>query len=413
MARAGKYRAGLKERLGFVPHRLRPVSPPGKAIWFHAVSVGEVLAISGLVNLFRAELPGSRLVISTTTLTGQKLARERFGSDNVFYLPLDLPWALAPYVRAVRPQMLVLAETEFWPNLLHIVKKRYGARIAVVNARISDRSFPGYRRFRVLLKRVLGNVDLFLAQTDLDRQRLIDIGAPCGKVELAGNLKFDVKPAAESELSRSISAVLAPDQRVLVFGSTVAGEEDLLLPCFKSVLAEIPQALIVVAPRHPERFDGVAELLRSSGISFWRRSAWAPSPFTRGVLLLDSIGELASLYALADVAFVGGSLVPRGGHNILEPAQYAKPIVIGPYYNNFREIVQLFLAHDAVRVAAPGELTTVLLELLHSPERARHLGSRAWSVVEGGRGSTRRTLDALASLLERHASTAPLSVPRA
>lgn len=413
MARAGKYRAGLKERFGTVPSRLRLPQGNGISIWVHAVSVGEVLAVTGLVEALKAEYPEKRILVSTTTLTGQTLARQRFGEQNVFYMPLDLPFAVKAYLKALAPQVLVLAETEFWPNVLRLAKQRK-AQIAVVNARISDRSFPGYRRFRFLLRGVLRNVELFLAQTEVDRDRLIAIGAIPETVVVGGNLKFDVKAPPESVLSRALRQSIARDQRVLVFGSTVEGEEPLLVPCCKRVLSEFPQALIVLAPRHPERFDVVAELLREAGISFWRRSSWSSSPLGGGVLLLDTIGELASVYSLADLAFVGGSLVPRGGHNILEPAQFGKPILIGPHYENFREIVRAFLARDAVRVVGPEQLTEAVLSLLRSPQDATQLGSRGRSVIEGGRGSTQRTLAALRDLLERDITPrAQLSVPRA
>lgn len=412
MLRAGKYRAGFSERFGFVPLRLKLPRENQESIWVHAVSVGEVLAVSGLIAALKTEIPEARVFVSTTTLAGQKLAWDQFGPKSVFYMPLDLPFAIHAFLKETRPKMLVLAETEFWPNMLRMAKKR-GARIAVVNARISDRSLPGYRRFRSLLSKVLKNVDLFLAQTEADRQRLIAIGAIPERVRVGGNLKFDIKTPAESTLSRALRHVLAADQRVLVFGSTVEGEEPLLIPCFKAVLREFTSTLIVLAPRHPERFDAVAELLRSAGLSFWRRSAWNSSPIARGVLLLDTIGELASVYSLADLAFVGGSLAPHGGHNILEPAQFAKPIVIGPHYENFREIVRVFLAQGAVRVATPEQLTDCVLQLLRSPEEATQLGSRAKAVVESGRGSTQHALEALCELLERNpASDAQLSAPR-
>jgi 3-deoxy-D-manno-octulosonic-acid transferase len=412
MARAGKYRAGLKERLGGVPSRLALPLGEEKSIWVHAVSVGEVLAVTGVVSFLKAEFPETPIFISTTTLTGQRLARERFGERYVFYLPLDLSFAVNPYVKALRPKVLILVETEFWPNVLRLVKQNE-AQIAVVNARISDNSLPGYRRFRSLLRTILRNVDVFLAQTEADRERLIAIGALPERAQVSGNLKFDVKPPAESPLSRVLRQVLAPSQRVLVFGSTVEGEEALLIPCFKTVLNEYPESVIILAPRHPERFDGVAELLRTSGLSFWRRSVWKSTPVVGGVLLLDTIGELASVYSLAELAFVGGSLVPRGGHNILEPAQFAKPILIGPNYQNFRDIVRTFAAKDAVRVVSAQQLTEAVLELLRSPQEALQLGARGWSVVEGGRGSTQRTLAALRERLEHRSPSSHMRVPGA
>jgi 3-deoxy-D-manno-octulosonic-acid transferase len=412
MMRAGKYRAGLPERFGRVPARLKLPSPDDTSIWIHAVSVGEVLAMSGVIAGLKAEFPDRRVFLSTTTLSGQKLARDRFGVQNVFYLPLDLPFAILPVLTAVHPGLLVLAETEFWPNLLRLAKQS-GARVAVVNARISDRSFPGYRRFRLLLRRVLENVDLYLCQTECTRERLIAIGAAPERVHVSGNLKFDAKAPADSALSRSLRHAINPEQKIVVFGSTVESEEELIVPSIRAVLNEFADALIVVAPRHPERFDTVAELLRSSGLSFWRRSLWDSGPIGGGVLLLDSIGELASVYALANVAFVGGSLAPRGGHNILEPAQFAKPVLVGPHTQNFRDIVRAFIAEDALRVVTAAELTPTVIHLLHNPQEAIELGARAWKVVEAGRGSTRRTLNALRELVERHpAFSAPVSAQR-
>lgn len=412
MLRAGKYRAGLAERFGRIPVRLKLPSPGELSIWIHAVSVGEVLAAGSVIAGLKAQFPEHRIFISTTTLSGQKLARDRFGVQNVFYLPLDLPFAILPVLSALRPGVLVLAETEFWPNLLRLTKQN-GALVAVVNARISDRSFPGYLRFRSLLRRVLKNVDLYLCQTESDRERLTAIGAAPERVRISGNLKFDVKAPADSALSRSLRHATRPDQKIVIFGSTVESEEELIIPCIKAVLNEFRDALMIVAPRHPERFDAVAELLRSSGLSFWRRSLWDSSPVGGGVLLLDSIGELASAYALANVAFVGGSLAARGGHNVLEPAEFAKPILVGPHTENFRDIVRAFTAHDALRIVTAAELTPTVIHLLRAPQEAVELGSRAWKVVEAGRGSTRRTLNALRELMERNpAFSTPVSAQR-
>ena len=399
MLRSGKYRAGLKERFGSVAGRISLPATEQRSIWIHAVSVGEVLAVSGLIAALQARLPEIRIFVSTTTQTGQALARQRFGEHNVFYMPLDLPFAVNAVLRTIRPEMLVLAETEFWPNVLRLTKAS-GASIAVVNARISDRSLPGYRRFRGLLRQVLESVDLFLAQSEIDAKRLVEIGAMPDRVHVSGNLKFDAKIAQDSPLSSALKNTLTPNQQVLVFGSTVEGEESLLNPCFKSVLHEFPQALIVLAPRHPERFDAVAELLRSDGISFWRRTAWSGKPISSGVLLLDTIGELASVYSLAQFAFVGGSLVPRGGHNILEPAHFSKAILIGPHYENFRVVVDEFIANNAIKVVPLEQMTAVVLHLMRSPEEAALLGERAKSIVVTGQGSVQRTLSALLDLLE-------------
>src|ERR1700719_2253200 len=308
--RHGKYRAGLSERLGSPPARLA-AQPERPAIWIHAVSVGEVLAISGLVPELAKRFLRHRLVISTTTDSGQKLARARFGAENVFYFPLDFAFAIRPYLRLLRPELIVIAETEFWPNFLRLARAS-GARIAVVNARISDRSWPGYRCFRCLLSGVLRQVDLFLTQTAEDAHRLKEIGAPAERVQVTGNLKFDVPapPAPPIVASLRTAFQQAGTSPVIVCGSTVEGEEPILLQAFENVLASHPRAVTTVAPRHPERFAEVAELLEKLGIRFWRRSLWGGDPIVGGVLLIDTIGELAALYALADIAFIGGSLVP-------------------------------------------------------------------------------------------------------
>ncbi len=398
--RHGKYSAGLGERLGRVPRRLAP-QPNRPAIWIHAVSLGEVLAVSGLVEELRKRFPKHRVVISTTTDTGQKLARTRFGAESVFYFPLDFAFAVRPYLAALRPELMVIAETEFWPNLLRLAH-RSGARIAIVNARISDRSWPGYRRFRHFLVKILPQIDLFLAQTAEDANRLQDIGAPSERIEVTGNLKFDMLAPLALPIVASLRACFQSNNSgpVIVSGSTVDGEERLLLHAFANVLASHPGAVMILAPRRPERFNEVAELLQVLGMKFWRRSLWSGDPIVGGVLLLDTIGELAALYALADVAFVGGSLVPRGGHNIIEPALHGVPVVVGTHTENFRDMVALFQSRDAVRIVGPAELPLVLMELIASPAERESLGRRAAETLQSQMGATVRTVQALAKLLD-------------
>jgi len=400
MLRHGKYRTGLRERLGTVPDRL-----VGRAavntIWIHAVSVGEVLAISRVVDELKAQLPGWRIVVSTTTDTGQKLARERFGEDNVFYVPLDLPFAVRAYLQALRPKLLVLAESEFWPNLLHEARLS-GAAVAVVNARVSDRSLPGYMRVHKLLRRVLQNVQLFLAQSHEDARRLVQMGAPAERVHISGNLKFEVKPPAKSELTSRFTAALEREEigPLLAAGSTLEGEEAMLLETFRQVTPQYPSALLVLAPRHPERFEAVASLLASSGLRYQRRSQWGGrKPLAGGVFLLDSIGELARLYEFADLSLIGGSLVPRGGHNVLEAALFGTPILVGPHTENFRDIIEVFRRADALRVVTPQSLTATVLELLENDDDRRALGRRAFEVMRSQQGATERTVKALLNLL--------------
>jgi 3-deoxy-D-manno-octulosonic-acid transferase len=400
MLRHGKYHAGFLQRFGSLPLQLASSSKQ-PTIWVHAVSVGEVLAVSELVEQMRLRRPGYRVVVSTTTDTGQKLARTRFGDENVFYFPVDLGFAIGPYLEALRPQLIVIAETEFWPNFLRLAK-RGGARIAVVNARISDRSWRGYQRLRWWLPKVIDQVDLFLAQTWEDQKRLIDIGAPEPRVEVTGNLKFDLKPATPppivANLRESFQSTGATP--VLVCGSTVDDEEErMLLQAFQSILASHPHAVMILAPRHPERFAAVAALLESFGIPFWRRSLWGGEPITGGVMLLDTIGELSAIYGLADIAFVGGSLVPKGGHNIIEPARHGVAIVVGNHTENFRDIIWLFQTHDAVKIVGPAELPLVLMELISNDAGRKALGQRAAETLRSQSGSTEKTLAALEKLL--------------
>lgn len=403
--RHGKYRRGFAERMGKVPARLIDANTNSqegrrRVIWVHAVSVGEVQAVSALVEEMRRSSPRYRVLVSTTTDTGQELARQRFGEENVFYFPMDFAFAIRPYLRALQPELIVLAETEFWPNFLRLAHAS-GARIAVVNARISDRSWPNYRRFMWALRRILVHVDLFLAQTPEDAARLRSIGAEPGRVRVAGNLKFDVKlpspPPIIESLRQSLSAEGAGP--VLVCGSTVEGEEPPLLKAFENVRVGHPRAVMILAPRHPERFDGVAILVRQLEIPSVRRSLWQGEPLAGGVLLVDSIGELAALYALADVAFVGGSLFPRGGHNIIEPAQHSVAIVVGTFTENFRDIVSLFQSRDAVRVVTLAELPLTLMQLLADEAERRALGRRAADTLRSQTGATARTLEALQGLL--------------
>lgn len=409
MATTHKYREGLRERLGRVPKRLRDASDGRPVIWLHAVSVGEVVAVSQLVGELQRAFPRHRLLVSTTTRTGQDLARRRFDSQRVFYCPLDLFWPARAYLNALRPELLILAETEFWPNLLSGCFRR-AIPVVVVNARISDRSWPRYRRLRSLWRRFLSQLSLVLAQSPLDAERLAALGCAPDRVSVAGNLKFDVRATAEAEAVRLLRQ-LAPTAEFVVAGSTLEGEESAIIAAHRSVLSTNPALVTVLAPRHPERFDYVAALLDETGVSWVRRSVWKGKPVKDltpiepgQIVLLDSIGELASVYSLARVAFVGGSLVEAGGHNPLEPAQFGVPVVMGPHYVNFRAITEDLLAHDAVRIAHKENLWPVLDELLIDRDAARAMGQRALRVFEEQSGATARCIAAISDLLHRQNS---------
>lgn len=404
MAATEKYREGLGARLGRVPAELAALGHERPLIWLHAVSVGEVLSASRLVDELDAAFPRFHLVISTTTRTGQQLARERFGQSRVFYCPLDLPWAVRAYLNALQPRLLVLAETEFWPNLLHGCFRRR-IPVAVVNARISDRSWPRYRLLRKLWRPILGRLSCVLAQGETDAKRLKTLGCPPECIHVAGNLKFDVRVPVEAEATLQLKA-LSPGLRLIVGGSTLEGEEAALLDAWPHLLEADPQLAMVLAPRHPERFGAVSSLLERSAIPWVKRSDWRAQPTGSlkplkpgTIVLLDTIGELASVYSLAAVAFVGGSLIPAGGHNPLEPAQFGVPIVMGPHFANFRAITDSLLARDAIRIATKENLAGTFTDLLRNRAAAAATGERARGVFVSQAGATERTVHALRALL--------------
>ena len=363
------------------------------------MSVGEVLAISGLVRELQSRALDYGIVVSTTTRTGQKLARERFGAEHCFYFPLDFPWSVRAAFDRVRPSVLVLAESELWPNVLsHCAGKNIP--VAIVNARVSDRSLPRYRKLGILWRPFLKLLTVVQAQTAEDARRLAAIGVPEERVTVGGNLKFDVRAPLDAPIVESLRGILSGPARLLVCGSTLEGEEALLIAAWPKIVAAVPDAVMLLAPRHPERFDRVAALLQASGLPWTRRSAWIASltPLPAGsIFLLDSIGELASLYALAAVAFVGGSLVEAGGHNPLEPAQFGVPIATGPHYENFRDIVQLLIAQDAIRIVHPQTLDGELTALLR--DAATAIGENAQRVLDAQSGATKRAADAILKVL--------------
>jgi 3-deoxy-D-manno-octulosonic-acid transferase len=278
--------------------------------------------------------------------------------------------------------------------------------VAIVNARISDRSFPRYKRFKWFFGRVLAEVDLFLAQTAEDAQRLRDIGAPTERVRVSGNLKFDIRPNAQPELITGLRAAIGKDSPVIVCGSTAEGEEEPLLAAFKTVQEQFPAAVMILAPRHPERFEKVAGLISTQGFALQRRTQWKlAQPILSGIFLLDSVGELAAVYELSDIAFVGGSLVPTGGHNILEPAQYGVAILLGPHTFNFREIVSIFEQGGALKSVTAETVGQQFLSLLTHPEERQRMGTLAKELFAKHAGATRRTLEALAPLLRQKERT--------
>jgi 3-deoxy-D-manno-octulosonic-acid transferase len=407
MVTSGRYRAGLAGRLGAVPKGLRAAVAGRDVVWVHAVSVGEVLSATQLIRASKEALPGWVFAVSTTTETGQRLAKERLPGAPVFYLPLDFRFAVRRYLRVLQPQMLVLMESELWPRLIDECAKS-GIPIVVANARISDRSFPRYVRLRRLWRPFLEMISLFLAQSKETAERLVKIGAPSERVTVMGNLKYDVRAGDASPMTKRIGSLLY-QARLIVAGSTLAGEEEALLAAWPTIQKAVPDAALLMAPRHPDRFEEVLGLIRRSGYPFFRCSHLLldTEPIFGGtILLLDTIGDLASMYGIATAAFVGGSLVPKGGHNPLEPAQFAVPVVMGSSFENFRDVVEGMRATDAIRTVAPEKLTETLIALLRDKEDAKALGERGRAAFEAQTGATKRAVQALTALLQERSAAA-------
>jgi 3-deoxy-D-manno-octulosonic-acid transferase len=402
MATSGRYRVGLAGRLGVIPKGLGEAVARRRVIWLHAVSVGEVMAASELVRELRARLPEWVIAISTTTETGQRLARERFSGTPVFYMPLDFRFVVRRYLKVLHPSLIILMESELWPNLMDVCAEQ-GIPVAVVNARVSDRSLPRYLRLKRLWRPLLEKVSLFLAQSEENARRLVRIGAPSNRVRVAGNLKYDVKAAGESAMTKLIAERLPNGAKVLVAGSTLDGEEKMLLEAWPRVLEAVPQAVMVLAPRRTERFAAVANLVAERKLAVVRASELRGGDGAiaqGGVVLLDTIGDLASVYSLGAVAFVGGSLVAAGGHNPLEPARFGVPVVMGESSENFREIVEAMSEADGIRIVRMDGLAEILVELLTKNDESRGVGERGRGVFDAQAGATRRTAEALLGLVE-------------
>ncbi len=406
--RSASIRRSWRERLGYLPATFQQ-SETG-AIWIHAVSVGETVAVSMLAGELQRRHPGRKIFISHVTPTGRETGEKRLPDvAGRFYLPLDFEGSVRRALRRLRPALLLIVETELWPNLLRW-SHRSGVRVVLVNARLSERSLRGYRRFAFFMRRVFQHVDWIFAQTPADAARFRLIGATANRVEAVGNLKFDVQAPEYGGLSELWKRALAAAGRgpVLIAASTMRGEEPKLLSAWSEVYRREPRAIMILAPRHPARFDEVARLLSAAGKRFVRRSGLSPSEpalhlqlASAEVLLLDSIGELSGLFALADLVFVGGSLVPTGGHNILEPARFGKPVIFGPYMANFREVARLFLdAGAAVQVRDESELAREASRLLADEQRRRAVGEAGQALIEQGKGATQRILERIAELLD-------------
>ncbi|MGA9720451.1 MAG: 3-deoxy-D-manno-octulosonic acid transferase [Acidobacteriaceae bacterium] len=394
-----RWREGLRERLGAGAERVAHALAGRQQVWVHAVSVGEVVAVSRLVEELDARLGRGSVAVSTTTLTGQQLARDRFGAARCFYFPIDLPWVVRSVFRALRPRVLVLAESELWPNVLAECAAQR-VPVVVVNARVSDRSLPRYMRLRRQWRPFLQELTLVLAQSTEDARRFVAIGVPEKQVRVGGNLKFDARAPRAAGVVEKLRAQLPQGAKVLVAGSTLEDEERVLLEAWPGVCTRMPNAVMVLAPRHPERFARVSALAREEKVRLLQRSTWDGERVSPGsVFLLDSIGELGDVYGLATVAFVGGSLVPEGGHNPLEPARLGVPVVMGPHYENFREAVELLRGANALRLTERAEVGDAIVALLEDAQTASVMGAQGKKVFEEQAGATGRAVDAVVRLL--------------
>jgi 3-deoxy-D-manno-octulosonic-acid transferase len=436
--RHGKYIGSLNERLGSLPESTRGAGRP--TIWVHTVSVGEFIAARPLIALLKQKKAAYRVVVSTTTLTGQQLARADCPAllDGVFYFPFDWAFIARRVLAHVAPDVVIILETELWPNFLRQSRKLNVATV-IANGRISPRSFSRYRRVRSFIKRVINDASLLIMQSEADAERVLALGADPARVRVCGNLKYDNSmarpirtgsPATSSRRGVSENSIhdeldnqfaLSASPRLIVAGSTAPGEEKMLLATLTQVRAQtgLEGARLLIAPRHPERFNEVASLIAQSGFKLARCSQYRDkvshdeasydasikAARESDVILLDTIGELAAVYRFAAVVFVGGSLVPRGGHNIIEPAAYAKPIIVGPHTENFRQIVSDFYRADAIvqissSVADAGDnFAREVIRLLSDRKTAQSIGERAHDILIKNQGATECTIAAIEKVM--------------
>jgi len=391
LLRFRKYMPTLADRFG-----LLKIPQLRRSIWVHAVSVGEVKAVETLLERLRQQFPDNALVVSTATPAGQQLALERKDIvDHTFYFPIDLPFCVRRAIDRVDPAMVIIAETEIWPNFLRACRA-HEAQVVMINGRISDKSFARYRLARRWLRRVFEDYTIIGMQSEMDRQRIEAIGADPRKVTVFGNLKYDAV-AVNRSVDNAISDFLDDWKPLWIAGSTMAGEEELVLDAYRELIRTHPNLKLLIAPRHANRFDSVAELLEKRGLLAVRRTQLnANRSSGANVLLLDTIGELASVFQYATVVYIGGTLVPTGGHNVLEPARHSKPIVFGPHMENFRDIARIFLdAKAGIQISTPADLAPAVDAILSSPQHASELGRKAFAVVQENTGVTDRVLQVL------------------
>lgn len=401
---AQKYRTGFLQKLGFLPASTLLKLAGGRPVWIHAVSVGEVVATIPLLEEMKKRYPRRKIVLSTVTVTGNYTATLRAKeADAVIYFPFDYPFIVKRVIRKINPGLFITLETELWPNFLRRIK-RDGISSVVISGRISNRSYRKYRGGRFFFSRVLANIDAFYMQTDLDAQRVIAMGAPPDRVVTVGNLKFDqcipgVTAEEKAQLYRTLH--LHDGQNIFIAGSTHRGEEDIVLDIFKALKQRCPDLVLILAPRHPERFNEVDHLIARHKLKTVKRTQLQGEKTAHhDVILLDTIGELSKLYSIGTIIFVGGSLVPTGGHNVLEPVAYRKAVLFGPHMDNFLEISRVLMATGGgLQVATKAAFLSQAEKLLHDDGLRRQLGEKAFESIARNQGSIGKAMEAIGKFI--------------
>ena len=396
------FKKGPENRLQYLKERLGISEYTNADIWVHAVSVGEVMAALPFLTSLKKEFPGIKIVLSTATYTGQKIAREKFPSaDRTMYIPWDTWLTISKAVRTIKPKIFITIETELWPALFSTLKKN-GSRIVLLNGRISPESFKGYKLIKPFMKKVLSYLDFIYMQGETDAERIVTIGADKKKAGIMGNFKFDI----ELDKKESVNWMDGVKGKILLAGSTHKGEEEIVLDAYEEVKKSFPDLKLILAPRHPERFNEAEEILKRRNLNSIRRTDFTvdSSQFTvhsqqTDIILLDTIGELSRLFSEADVTFIGGSLLPFGGHNILEPAYWGKPSIFGPHMENFPIAKDFLMEGAAIMVKDPGGLAAAIKDLLENTEKAEHMGQKAKGIIDKNTGAVKKAVALVRSFL--------------
>jgi 3-deoxy-D-manno-octulosonic-acid transferase len=394
------FKKGPENKSAFIKERFGLAGYERTDIWIHAVSVGEVIACIPFLKALKKQFSARKITLSTTTYTGQEIARKKFSeADRIMYIPVDTGLCTKRVVRSLGPELFITVETELWPVLTKVLKNS-GCKVIVLNGRLSEKSFRGYKKIGFLMKEMLSYIDYFYMQSESDAERIRMLGASKEKVGVMGNLKFDIMQESSSRLEWVDNI----EGKILLAASTHEGEDEIILDAFSSIKKRYEKVRIIIAPRHPERFPNVEELIRKSGFTYIKRSGLLDGQHTADtgypdVILLDTIGELSKVFSKVSIAFIGGSLVPVGGHNILEPAYWSRPILFGPYMSNFPVAEDFIEQSAAVRVRDAGEISKTVTDLLLNEDLALSMGKRAKSIVEENRGAVNKALELVRGLL--------------